>query len=404
MAEMSVSEIIAHPAFGRAVAALTLGHDRLISEIVELTQIPAPPFSEETRAVAYMQKFAELGLEDLRQDTIGNVTGLRRGGGEGLVVLAAHLDTVFPAGTDVTVRREGTRLFAPGVGDDTKGLAVLLTLARAMDAAGIGTDADLLFVGDVGEEGTGDLRGMRHLFLHGEYRDRITGFFTFDGMAMERLVTAAVGSYRYRVTFRGPGGHSLLDFGRVNPAHAMAAMVAGLAETQVPATPRTTYCASIFGGGTSINAIPEQVWVEIDLRSESPEELERLDARLRSLVDQALEQEMARASGTVTAQVTQIGARPAGATDPQARIVRASVEAITAFGFEVQQEASSTDANIPMSLGIPAVMIGTGGSGGGIHTLDEWIDVEEGASLRGLKAALAAVLGTAGLRAESAAG
>ncbi|WP_026873747.1 M20/M25/M40 family metallo-hydrolase [Inquilinus limosus] len=397
-----IPQIIASPQFQAAVATLRSQHDRLVEEIITLTEIPSPPFKEERRAVAYEAMFREHGLEEVGRDAIGNVIGLRRGRANGqVVVVAAHLDTVFPEGTDCTVRREGTKLFAPGVGDDTRGLAVLLAFIRALDAAGIETEQDLLFVGDVGEEGKGDLRGIRHLFTEGPLRDRITAFFTIDGLELDSITTAAVGSYRYRVTFRGPGGHSLNAFGTVNPAHAMAGVVMGLSRVEVPAEPRTTFCASVFGGGTSINAIPNEVWVEIDLRSESQSELDRLDARLHALVDEAVAGENARgdtAAGRITAEMTRIGNRPAGRTDHRERIVQAALAALPAFGFAPTTRASSTDANIPMSLGVPAICLGSGGTGGRAHSLEEWIDVEPELSLRGLSAGLATILGTAGMR------
>lgn len=397
-----IPQIIASPQFQAAVATLRRQHDRLVEEIVTLTEIPSPPFKEERRALAYEAMFRELGLEAVDRDAIGNVTGLRRGRANGqMVVVAAHLDTVFPEGTDCTVRREGTKLFAPGVGDDTRGLAVLLAFIRALDAAGIETEQDPLFVGDVGEEGKGDLRGVRHLFTEGPLRDRITAFFTIDGLELDSITTGAVGSYRYRATFRGPGGHSLNAFGTVNPAYAMAAAVLGLSRIEVPAAPRTTHCASVFGGGTSINAIPNEVWVEIDLRSESQAELDRLDARLHALVEEAVATENARgdtASGRITVEMKRIGNRPAGRTDHGTRIVQAALTALPAFGFAPTTKASSTDANIPMSLGVPAICLGSGGTGGRAHSLEEWIDVEPELSLRGLSAGLATILGTAGMR------
>ncbi|MDB6454969.1 M20/M25/M40 family metallo-hydrolase [Falsirhodobacter sp. 20TX0035] len=396
-----MTTILSHPRFTTATDALRADHDRFVEEIVTLTEIPAPPFREERRAAAYAERFRALGLEDVTTDAIGNVTGLRRGRGNGsLVVVSAHLDTVFPEGTDVTVRREGTKLFAPGVGDDTRGLAALLAFVRALDAADIWTEHDILFMGDVGEEGKGDLRGVRHFFTEGAYRDKVAAFFTIDGIETPDLVTGAVGSNRYRVTFRGPGGHSLGAFGTVNPAYAMGEMLVGLSKIEVPADPRTSYCASVFGGGTSINAIPEEVWVEVDLRSTSPAELARIDAEMHRLIATAVENENARgdtANGSIRAEAAQIGARPAGGTGHDQRIVTASMEAIRAFGFTPVLSASSTDANIPMSLGIPAVKFGSGGAGGRAHTLEEWIDVEPELSLRGLNAALAAILGTAGM-------
>ncbi len=239
-AEATIATILADPRFRAAVATLEREHDRTVEDIVTLTEIPAPPFGEEARAAAYLKMLREHGLEQCERDAIGNVMGLRRGTGNGpLVVVAAHLDTVFPAGTDVRVRREGTKLFAPGVGDDTRSLAVNLAFIRALDAAGIRTRADLLFVGDVGEEGLGDLRGVRHLFTEGRHRDQIRAFFTVDSPEVDHIVVGAVGSKRYRVTFRGPGGHSWMAFGLVNPLYAMAAAASALAAVQVPAEPRT---------------------------------------------------------------------------------------------------------------------------------------------------------------------
>jgi len=396
-----LSTILSHPSFAAAADALRADHDRFVEEIITLTEIPAPPFKEAVRAAAYEAMFRDHGLEDVGQDAIGNVTGLRRGRGNGsLVVVSAHLDTVFPEGTDVAVRREGTKLFAPGVGDDTRGLAALLAFIRALDAGNIRTDHDILFMGDVGEEGKGDLRGVRHFFTEGPYRDKVAAFFTIDGIETGDLVTEAVGSHRYRVSFRGPGGHSLGAFGTVNPAYAMGEMLVGLSRIEVPSDPRTSYCASVFGGGTSINAIPEEVWVEVDLRSTSPVELARIDAEMHRLIDAAVANENARGdttNGPIRAEAAQIGLRPAGSTGHDSRIVTASLAAIRAFGFEPQISPSSTDANIPMSLGIPAVKFGSGGAGGRAHTVEEWIDVEPELSLRGLNAALAAILGTAGM-------
>ncbi|MEI4471981.1 M20/M25/M40 family metallo-hydrolase [Frigidibacter sp. MR17.24] len=394
-----IDAILADPRLQAAFAALEAGHDRFVEEIVELTEIPAPPFKEAVRAAAYLEKFRALGLQDCTIDAEGNVTGLRRGRGNGgLIVAAAHLDTVFPEGTDVTVRREGTKLFAPGVGDDTRGLATLLAFIRALDAGGIETVQDILFVGDVGEEGKGDLRGIRHLFTASAHKDRIEGFFSFDGIHTADLVTSAVGSLRHRVTFSGPGGHSLNAFGTANPGYALGAFLQGMAGLEVPAEPLTTFSAAVFGGGTSINAIPEEAFVEIDLRSVSGTELARLDARVHEIAEAAAAAETARATtGRIGVSWRALGNRPAGETAPGTRLRAVSEAAIRALGFELSVKASSTDANIPMSLGIPAVTVGTGGDGGRAHSLEEWIDVAEGPSLQGQKAGLLALVGAAGI-------
>jgi tripeptide aminopeptidase len=392
-AEIQVRRVLDSSAFKTAAATLAAEHDRTVADIIALTETAAPPFKESTRAARFLAMAREHGLESLEIDAVGNVTGLRRGIGNGpLICVAAHLDTVFPEGTDVTVRREGTKLFAPGIGDDTRSLAVLLAWKRAMDAAGIESRSDILFVADVGEEGAGDLRGMRHLFGQGRYKDRISAFITVDSPDMDRIVTGGVGSKRYRVTFEGPGGHSYGAYGVVNPMYAMADAVMRLGALTMPTQPKTTCSASVTGGGTSINAIPNAVWTEFDLRSESADHLANLEQQFFALLGAAVAAEnVARStvSGAVTHRLTPIGARPAGSTSAEADVVRLSRAAIEAHGFRTQFEYSSTDANIPMSLGIPAIRIGSGGSGGRAHSLEEWIDVEPTESLRGMTAGLA---------------
>ncbi|MBT9385977.1 M20/M25/M40 family metallo-hydrolase [Pseudooceanicola sp. CBS1P-1] len=390
------------PRLRAALDHLATNHDHFVDEIVALTQIPAPPFQEAERAAAMAARFRALGLTP-EIDAEGNVTALRRGTGapDGpVIVAAAHLDTVFPAGTDVTVRREGTRLFAPGIGDDTRGLAALLAFLGALQAGGVDTRQDILFVADVGEEGLGDLRGIRHLFTKGPWAGRIAAFFTFDGIETADLTIGAVGSLRSRVVLRGPGGHSLSNFGRVNPAYALGRVLDGISRLSAPPSPRSTWCASTLSGGTGINAIPAEVSLGVDLRSESAEILADLEAQLRTLVDEAVAAENARgdtAAGAVTAEILPLGHRPAGATPETAEIVLASLAAIRSEGFTPRMDTSSTDANIPMSLGIPAVKFSHGGSGDRAHTLEEWIDVEPTLSLRGLRAGLKALVAVAGL-------
>ncbi|HEY0436688.1 MAG TPA: M20/M25/M40 family metallo-hydrolase, partial [Phenylobacterium sp.] len=376
-----MQKIVGSPAFKTAVATLEREHDRTVADIVTLTEIPAPPFKEAAKGKAYAAMLKAEGLTDVETDPEGNVMGLRRGSGPAggpVVVLAAHLDTVFPEGTPVKVRREGTKLFAPGVGDDTRSLAVVLAYIRALDAAKIRTRSDILFVGDVGEEGPGDLRGMRYLFGKGKYKGRIKAFFSMDGNEAQRVTYGAVGSKRYRVAFHGPGGHSYGAFGIVNPMAAMGMAITQLYETKVPAKPRTTYAASVVGGGVSVNSIPADVWLEVDMRSESKAELEKLDARFRDILTASAEHENAARDtrvGRVTATPKLIGERPTGETSPDAQIVRTTAAAVRAAGYTPDLGASSTDSNIPISLGIPAVTIGSGGTGGRAHSIDEWIDV-----------------------------
>ena len=400
----AVAKMVASPAFKAAAAKLDADYDRTVADIVALTEIPAPPFKEEARAKAYLEMLKAHGLQNVEMDAEGNVMGVRPGTatkGKGpFVVIAAHLDTVFPEGTDVKVKRDGTRLMAPGIGDDTRSLATLLAYARALDAARIRTKADILFVGNVGEEGPGDLRGTRFLFNKGPYKGRITAFFSMDGSDPSRIVDRGVGSKRYRVTFKGPGGHSYGAFGIVNPMAAMARAVTDLYAVQTPKEPKTTYSASVTGGGTSVNSIPNSVFMEFDMRSESADELARLDQTLVGILDKAVEGENAARStkdGKVSYEAKVIGERPAGATDPKADIVALTAAAIAALGFTPEHEDSSTDSNVPMSLGIPAVTIGAGGKGGRAHALDEWIDVEKAPTVKGMQVGLAALLAVAGV-------
>ena len=401
--EQTVQRLVASAPFKAAVATLDRTHDQTVADTIRLTEIPAPPFKEEARAKAYMEMLKAHGLTDVEMDAEGNVMGLRRGTGPAggkVVVLAAHLDTVFPEGTPIKVRREGNKLHAPGVGDDTHSLAVLLAYIRALDAAKIRTRSDILFVGNVGEEGPGDLRGVRHLFTKGKYKDRIAAFFSMDGTSAERVTYGAVGSRRYRVTFKGPGGHSYGAYGVVNPMAAMGTTVVEMNKITTPAKPKTTYATSVVGGGTSVNSIPDAIWLEVDMRSESKEELAKLDARFLEIVKDAVTAEnKARNTrfGEISADVKLIGDRPTGATREDAEIVRATTAAVKAAGYTPILGASSTDSNMPISLGIPAVTIGSGGTGGRAHALDEWIDVEKTQSVRGQAVGLAAVLAMAGV-------
>jgi len=400
--DAAAQAILASPVYKAAVAQLDREHDRIVDDIVTLTEIPAPPFKEAQRAAAYRDMLKQAGLENVEIDAEGNAMGLYRGtavAGGPVVVLAAHLDTVFPEGTKVTVRREGNRLHAPGIGDDTRSLAVILAYARAMKANAIRTTSDILFVGNVGEEGPGDLRGVRYLFTRGAYKDRVKAFVSMDGTDPQRIVNGGVGSKRYRVTWKGPGGHSYGAFGLVNPMVAMGQAVSDLYKLAVPKSPKTTYAASVTGGGTSVNSIPNEVFTEFDMRSEDPAELARLEQRFVAIVHASTEGEnRARETreGKVTAELKLIGDRPAGSTPVTAEIVQIATSVIRANGMTPTPSFSSTDSNLPMSLGIPAITIGSGGSGGRAHSLDEWIDVEKGVSLRGMSVGLGILLAVAG--------
>ncbi len=398
-----MSGLVRSPAFVRARAKLAADYDRTIAELIRITETPAPPFKEAERGKLFAEMLRAHGLRDVTTDAEGNVTGIRPGTDPGarFLVVSAHLDTVFPEGTPIKVRREGSRLFAPGIGDDSLGLASLLAWIRAMDAAGIRTRSPIMFVGTVGEEGQGDLRGVRHFFTKGAHKDRVAAFLSVDGANPSRIVNAAVGSRRYRVTFTGPGGHSYGAFGTVNPMVALASTIQALYKVEVPADPKTTYSASVIGGGTSVNSIPDAGWVEIDMRSADPGALAALEKRLLAIIEESVAAENGARStkaGAVKADPKLIGDRPAGRTDPATPLVQAALAANRAFGVEPALESSSTDANIPMSLGVPSLTIGSGSGGGRSHSLDEYLDVPREPFVKGLSVGLAIVLGAAGAR------
>jgi acetylornithine deacetylase/succinyl-diaminopimelate desuccinylase-like protein len=401
-AESAVRKIVRSPQFKKAAAALDAGHDKWVEETIALTEIPAPPFKEEARAKAYAEMFRARGLTEVEMDEVGNVLGLRKGSGSGpILIVSAHLDTVFPEGTDVKVRREGDTLHAPGVGDDSAGLAAQLALIDALNAAGIRTRSDILFVGTVGEEGLGDLRGVRHLFNEGRYKGRAKAFISLDGGGMDSIVTAGAGSKRYRVTFRGPGGHSYGAFGLVNPMAALAGAVSALYRIEVPTSPKTTYSASVVGGGTSVNAIPEEVWLEVDMRSESAEALATLEKAFLAGVERSVAAENAARStkeGKISAEAKPIGDRPAGQTPDSADIVRFATAAYKAEGIELKRTSASTDSNLPMSLGIPAVTLSRTARSARAHAPDEWIGIEKADNVKLKRIALATILAVAGVR------
>jgi acetylornithine deacetylase/succinyl-diaminopimelate desuccinylase-like protein len=340
-----------------------------------ICEIPAPPFKETARGVEYKRRLEALGLT-VRIDSIGNVIAERKGTGNGpTVMLAGHLDTVFPEGTDVKVKRQGTMMRAPGIGDDCRGLAVVLAVARAFQMEKVPTEGTIIFVGNVGEEGPGNLRGVRHLMTR-EYKGKVDYFISIDGTGLG-LTSRAVGSNRYRVTYQGPGGHSYGAFGMPNPIHALGRAISAIADIQVPTTPKATFNVGIIHGGTSVNTISPAGMMDVDLRSESPKALAELDTKFHAAVRDALAAENARWPASrvrLTVKVDTIGIRPAGAQPDSAFIVRAAINAGKALGFTPPTTASSTDANLPMSLGIPAVTIDGGGDGQGAHAMSESYD------------------------------
>ena len=355
--------------------------DWALQLLIELTEIPAPPFMEEARGRRFAELLMKHGADSVWTDAEGNVIGLRRGRGGGRTLgFGGHLDTVFPEGTDVTVRQRGDTLHAPGVGDDTRGLVVVLAVLRAMHEAGIRTADDVHFVGVVGEEGLGDLRGMKHMF-----RDPDTApdaWIEVDGGGLAKLVTDGLGSVRYRITFQGPGGHSWGAFGHANPAHAMSRAVRHFQDAADPLTrsgPRTSYNVGRVGGGASVNAIPSDSWMEVDMRSVGPEGLARVEAVFLAAMDRALEEENAlrRDGPPLTVAKLKIGDRPSGEGDRDAPLVQRALATTAIFGVEGELVRSSTDSNVPIAMGIPAVTIGRGGIGVGAHSLEEyWVNVD----------------------------
>jgi acetylornithine deacetylase/succinyl-diaminopimelate desuccinylase-like protein len=324
------------------------------------------------------REFTQLGLQNVRVDRVGNVLGDRPGAApRPRVVIAAHLDTVFPEDTDVTVKREGSVLRGPGIGDDCRGLAVLTAIVRAMGQANVQTPGTLTFVANVGEEGLGDLRGMKALFGD-TMKGQIDQFVSIDGTGLH-VTTVAVGSHRYRVTFKGPGGHSYGAFGLASPVNALGRAVAKIAEFQVPNQPRTTFNVGRIGGGTSVNAIAYESWMEVDMRSPDPAALAALDGRFQRAVDAAVAEENARwgKPGVITVTKELVGDRPAGRAAESSRIVQSAFAVARALSLHIALGEGSTDANIPISLNIPAITIGGGGEGFDAHALTESFDTTD---------------------------
>jgi tripeptide aminopeptidase len=395
-----IERMARRPAVARARQLLRQTDDETLADLTELVAIPAPPFGEAARARRVLERFAEIGLLDPTLDAAGNVLARFPGARDGAapVLLSAHLDTVFPEGTDLTLRRNGAKLYAPGIADDARGLAAILAIARALVRAGVRTRAPIVFVATVGEEGAGDLRGVKHLFREGSPWRRAAAFISLDGTGCRRIVHRALGSRRLRATVSGPGGHSWADWGIANPVHALATAITRLAHLELPPQPRTTLTVGRVAGGTGVNVIPDRAWCELDLRSEDPAALRWLER----CVDEALRAAVVEANGrrrrgtrALTLEVEVIGDRPSGETPLDAALVRAARAATRFIGHTPELVASSTDANVPIALGIPAIAMGAGGESGGMHTLQEWYSNENG--VEGLERALLTVLAVAGL-------
>ena len=399
----------AAPAFAQseslvaAHAKIAADYDKTVAEVIELTEIPAPPFKETARAQRVQEKFTALGLENVHVDAVGNVIGTRPGKDRAAkaLMVAAHLDTVFPPDVPIKVRREGDTLHAPGIGDTTVTVAALLTFVRAMDAGKVQTPRDIIFVANVGEEGQGDLRGIRHIFSASPLKPRIGDFISFDGSTVGRITNSAVGSRRYRVAFKGPGGHSYGAFGLVNPMVAMAGTVSGMYTISIPQDVKTTYAASTIAGGTSVNSIPNLILAEFDMRSASPANLKTVETRFLQIIEESVAAENAARDtryGKISAMPDLSGDRPAGTTPASDPLVQAAAKVLTASGYDATLTASSTDSNIPISMGIPAITLSAGGGGFRAHALDEYISVERVAFVKGLTTAFDIVVAAAGIK------
>ena len=396
---LSVSELLEQGDVRTANEHIVATDDQTLAHQIGLTQIAAPPFGEEARGRRVLELLAEAGLTNVDQDAEGNVFALRPGAEDGEpLVLSAHLDTVFPAGIDLTVRTDGSVLRAPGISDDARGLAALVAVARALSQAGITTRHPILFAATVGEEGSGDLRGVRHLFRAGGLASSAAGFISLDGAGLNYVVTRGVGARRFRVTLRGRGGHSWIDRSAPNPIHAIGRAVGAMAAWPTRTDPPLSVTVARWGGGTSVNAVPAEAWAEVDFRSESSGHLDDAEERLRAVLDRSLAEEnsgIATRDRRLDLEVRVVGHRPTGATDLDSPLVEAALAATRASGVEPQVTAASTDSNLPMSLGIPAITLGAGGSAGEIHTTSEWYHNERGPV--GIQRALQTVLLVSGL-------
>lgn len=394
----TIRQLATLPEVERALQFFEDNVDAITDEHIRICSIPATPFAEQERAQYLAARFQQLGLHDVSIDEEGNCIGLFKGNAPApLVVVSAHLDTVFSPGTDFSVRREGNRLLAPGIADDGCGLVALIAMLQALQSAQIQIEGSLLFVGTVGEEGEGNLRGVRHLLTRGYWSKRkIDAFLSFDGPGVDRITNRALGSRRYRVELVGPGGHSWGDFGLPNPVHALGRAISRLAAYPAPRDPRTTFNVGSIEGGTSVNAIPARAAMEVDLRSAGEAQLRRLDAFFKRAIKEATDEENNhRRPGDppLKLQLELIGERPSGETPADTQLVKLALEATRLLGVEPRLDQSSTDSNMPISLGIPAITLGAGGTSGASHTLAEWYDPRDRET--GLKRGLLVILGLA---------
>ncbi len=373
-AEDTFAAMFSCPEVKRALEFIRRDDARTLAEQKAITVIPSPPFREQVRAQDYVKRLAALHFKSASIDKEGNVIAVRPGTGNGpRLVVSAHLDTVFPEGTDITLKEHDGKLYAPGIADDTRGLAEILTIIRALNVTGLKAVGDICFVATVGEEGLGNLRGVKALFR--DHQD-LDGFISIDGPQPGRIVYLAVGSRRYRMTFKGPGGHSFNDFGLPSAIHAMGRAIARISDLQTPEQPKTTFTVGTVRGGTSVNAIAGEAVMEVDMRAVETPSLLTIEAAILKAIEEAVGEENVRwGCDRITVDIKIVGDRPAGVQPPDAPIVQAALLATRAIGLQpILEEASSTDSNLPISLGIPAVTLARGGASGNTHSLGEWFD------------------------------
>ncbi len=374
----SPADLVKDAAVRAAIDGAKASEPQTIEDQIRFCEIPAPSFKEEVRGRELQRVFQQLGLQNVRVDKAGNVLGDYAGASaRPRVVMAAHLDTVFPEATNVKVKREGAVLHGPGIGDDCRGLAVIVAAVREMKKAKVQTPGTITFVANVGEEGLGDLRGVKELF-NATLKDQIDRFVSIDGTGIH-VTNVAVGSHRYRVTFNGPGGHSFGAFGMANPMGAMGRAIAKIQEIQVPKQPKTTFNVGRIGGGTSVNSIPFDGWMELDMRSSDPASLAAVDGNIQKAIDAAVAEENARwgKPGVITVKKELVGDRPAGSTPENSPIVKDGLAVATVLGFNANLGEGSTDSNMPMSLHVPAITVGGGGRGHDAHALTESFDTTD---------------------------
>jgi tripeptide aminopeptidase len=385
------------PSVKKALDFLKSDDANTLADQKALVVIPAPTFKEQQRAEYYLGRLKAVGLEDVRIDSASNVCGVVHGtGSRPKLLLSAHLDTVFPAGTDLTIKEKNGKLYAPGIADDARGLAAILSVVRALKAAQIHTVGDVWFCGTVGEEGLGDLKGIKQVF--NDHKD-IDGYIALESPTVpnDEISYQAAGSNRYRISYHGPGGHSYQAFGLPSAIHALGRAIAGISDLETPKTPKTTFTVGTIGGGTSVNSIAADATMDLDMRSNDNDELLKLQTKAMQIARDAAVQENKRwGSDKLRVEIAQVGARPGGSPSPNSSVVHALWLSVKASGGTPKLAgARSTEANLPISLGIPAAVVGAGGFSQGIHSQDEWFDPSN--AYLGPTKALLAIIGLAGL-------